>query len=62
MRPPSRIAVARLPRTYSLLRKGAPSPRRDETSLRVLLWLAMIIGLLAGFSLVALVAGALAAS
>jgi hypothetical protein len=51
MRPPSRIAVARLPRISSRLRTGAPPPHRDETSLRVLLWLAMIAGLLAGFAL-----------
>jgi len=59
MLPPSRIAVASLSRSSSRHRTGAPSPRRDETSLRALLWLAMIIGLLAGFALATFVASAL---
>jgi hypothetical protein len=61
MLPPSRIAAALLPRNASRLRTGAPPPRRDETSLRVLLWLAMIAGLLAGFALATFVVRAVAA-
>jgi hypothetical protein len=59
MRPSSRIAAACLPRIGSRLRTGAPPPHRDETSLRVLLWLAMIAGLLAGFALATLAVRAL---
>jgi hypothetical protein len=61
MRSPSRIAVARLPRISSRRRTGGPPLHRDETSLRVLLWLAMIVGLLAGFALAIVIVRALSA-
>lgn len=51
----------RLSGELSLPRTGARPPRVDETTLRVLLWLAMIIGLAGGFALAMFVAAALSA-
>ncbi len=62
MRSPSRPPVVGLPDELPLLRTGAPPPRSDPTAKRVLLWFAIIVGLMVGFWLETLVAALVSAT
>jgi len=56
MRWPSRSSDVSVPNALPLLGTGAPPPRSDPTAMRVLLWFAIIVGLMVGFWLETLVA------
>jgi hypothetical protein len=62
MRWPTRSRVVGFPYGLPVSRTGAPAPRGDPTAKRVLLWFAIIVGLLVGFWLETLVAALIVAT